>query len=484
MSLTVKTDNNNTYEESLKSQKPTIINQQVVKPPKGSMSAPITIPPLVIPPLNTNINYTFVEPAKTHKHPDLYDISTVKLPEEFNWHEPFDTDTEEIKQKKRLMSPIGNQMLCGSCWAISTASLLSDNFVISGIVDWMPMLSTTWSLMCYPQHKCQGGNPAILLSQIAKGGIVSENCADYSWCATNKYCNGDAKKHMEQQEIDLSTLIPEGCACYMKGKHYLYKIDDDIKSVYIGSPGVTEKNITTMIKKQVYTKGPVVGSFLVFKNFKSGKFTHMNGGVYLEQGNYEDAENEDNLSFSKEQVSGENYMGSHAISIIGWGIAKNIKTQKGNTDVPYWYCKNSWTDKWGNEGYFKMAMYPWNQMSVFEKRVLLNIGLNSIMAGGIIIPSVSQRPEEQTFEQIKDLNFKLLHDDDYYTKDILNKTGNDYGGKNNLSDKNIFKYIFIIIIVLAICIILYTLIIYIAPKLGNIFNKISRSSKSGRYGRY
>jgi len=54
-------------------------------------------------------------------------------------------------------------------------------------------------------------------------------------------------------------------------------------------------------------------------------------------------------------------VGGHAIVIVGWGIEKNPITLKSNGKIiqttPYWVCRNSWGESWGDKGYFKIAMY-------------------------------------------------------------------------------------------------------------------------------
>lgn len=37
--------------------------------------------------------------------------------------------------------------------------------------------------------------------------------------------------------------------------------------------------------------------------------------------------------------------GGHAIRILGWGMENN---------VPYWLCANSWSTRWGDNGFFKI----------------------------------------------------------------------------------------------------------------------------------
>lgn len=42
---------------------------------------------------------------------------------------------------------------------------------------------------------------------------------------------------------------------------------------------------------------------------------------------------------------------SHSVTIVGYGTAHYVS---GKT-LDYWICKNSWSDQWGEEGYFRIA---------------------------------------------------------------------------------------------------------------------------------
>lgn len=408
------------YQQRLRMAKPTRLGQQTIRPPPGALGAVSVIPPQIIPPINTNIQFDILPTFEVSQHPGLSAIDTAKLPKNFNWR--YDGDSSK---RSKIAKP-GNQMLCGSCWAISTAGIVADNHVVSGTVDWVPNLSTTWSLSCFPQHQCQGGNPAKLFQDISQHGIATNHCIDYSWCATNPECNGKATKHFEEGSgkdkagppADLSKTIP-GCGCYNADeKHYLYFVDPP-KSIAIGRGGVTKEHFLKSIKHHIYNNGPVQGGYLVFKNFRSGTFTKVNGGVYLENCVYDNTQNKEvSIRFDDKQTTAENYIGSHAIAIIGWGVEGGVVVDNEGTkkDVPYWYCRNSWTEKWGEGGYFKMAMHPYNKMSQFDTMVQLNTPKGKVMSGAMVMVKASEPPKEVSLPQIqqKFLELGRLHDDSYY----------------------------------------------------------------------
>jgi hypothetical protein len=378
-------------------------------------------PDIVLPPLNTNINFLkYSQVYSNQDHLDLhlsYQSSTIdvntEIPETYDWRFIYPIDDKSRKEKKKYIMPPDNQYLCGSCWAISTASVIGDAFVVAGLVDWRPEISTVYSLICYPQGKCEGGNPALLLQEIARGdGVPSKHCLDYSFCAKNDKCNGTATRHFEAQ--NMSQLLPKECGCYYPVEQYNYTINKDIKTLAIGQGATTIENLQSSIKKHILMNGPALTGYFVLKNFSSGYFTKINGGVYLDRANYVPGEP---LTFNDINSSGSSYKGSHAVAIIGWGIAKNIlyDTNKRG-DVPYWYCRNSWGPKWGaDNGYFKMAMYPFNKVAQFGKIIDIVDGNGQRhRCGGIITFTVSKPPQLKKFKTLSVKPPKLIKDEEWY----------------------------------------------------------------------
>ena len=339
----------------------------------------------------------------------LSDIETV--PTNFNWR--FDPE------KGGAIAKPGDQGLCGSCWAISAAGIIGDNFVVKGLnVDekgnkFIPDISTTWILINYGQQRCGGGNPGVAFQQIANNpiGLATNHCVDYSWCKTNDMCNGDAKKHMEANPMLLNNLIPYKGGCYYpENKHYLFKLYQQPNSIAIG---MKHKNGTLIkesewdqykinVKKHIMANGPVLGGFLVFENFMSGAFTKTtpNKGIYLENGVYPGAK--PSSGSPKSPTDPSNIKGAHAVALIGWGKEDNVDIGNGKMEsVEYWYCRNSWTEKWGDDGYFKMAMWPHNKLSQFDKIVTVNTPQGPKQSGGIVSIVATQKPELVDIDKIK-----------------------------------------------------------------------------------
>jgi hypothetical protein len=413
----------------------------------------------IVPPLNTAINFVHnTQSYSDQDHLELHlSVGNAPLPETFSWR--FDKfDSSELSKKKKLIMPPDNQYLCGSCWAISTASVIGDAFVVAGLVDWSPQISTTWALMCYPEGKCQGGSPATLLQDIARGtGIPSKHCVDYSWCAENESCKGMATRHFDAK--DLSSLIPTECACFYGGKdtqHYNYTINNDVKTLAIGHGATSARNIQDAIKKHILVRGPALTGFFVLQNFTSGYFTKvkMTKGVYLERCDYKPGQ----LSFSDSNASGLAYRGSHAVAIIGWGVAKDIVYDIDRTgkeyraDVPFWYCRNSWGN-WGYDGgYFKMAMYPWNKLSQFGKIVdIVDSSGNKHYCGGIITFSVSVPPTLKIFNSLRSKLPQYIQNIEYYKKSEQHVKKSERHFKQPSKWDNIlelFVLVFLVIIVI------------------------------------
>lgn len=380
--------------------------------------------------LRVNTDVDFVDHVEPLTKEDIiiqtidYVASNVdqQLPEQYDWRYvyPMDSQTTKIKKKMMILKP-DNQYLCGSCWAVATAGVIGDVYVVAGMVNWKPDISQTYPLINYPQAKCRGGNPAVLLNDISIGGIPSKHCVDYSWCSQTLECTTtDSASHFGK---DLSALLPKEKGCFFDVNHYIYTLDRrNIRTIVMdpSNPNVKADNVQRLIKEHIFTYGPVIGGFMTFKNFQSGAFAKTNNGVYLEKGDYL---KRGPLTFSSINVDGSNLSGGHAVAVIGWGVAKHTKVGNGPNDyadVPYWYCRNSWGTKWGEGGYFKMAMYPYNTIVQFTKTVTVRNPRTGVIqrTGGVLAIKVDKAPiKSDRLPGFKNPPTKLTHNINFYKTD-------------------------------------------------------------------
>ncbi|UUT40459.1 papain-like proteinase [carnivorous sponge associated iridovirus] len=373
---------------------------------------------LIIPPLNTDIRFSKELPTldlgsydpRQHKHSGKehpHKLHTHEhVHENFSWAIPTNHDSPLDLVKKSLIHEVSTQHACGSCYAVAFADTLSDCLVVSGAVGWSPNISATYLMSCIPMGKlhkgCFGGNPAAIAPYLENEPVADTSCIDYSWCSGDKeLCKSvSSARHFDAKTLasKLNDNMPKPCGCYYKGeKKYLYKIDTGSDVFFINNE-VPIDVFRNTIKSHILDFGPVIGGYVVLKNFFTGNFTdpHFNGGVYLDRADYNGYKG-GKLKFSDSMTS--EAAGLHAISIVGWGVAKNIQYDNDKVgDVPYWHCRNSWGKKWGNAGgYFKMAMYPFNKIAQFDKQVMTEIGGP---VGSMILIRATERPKQVDLQQI------------------------------------------------------------------------------------
>ena len=87
------------------------------------------------------------------------------------------------------------------------------------------------------------------------------------------------------------------------------------------------------IMKEVMKNGPIVVSFS-----PDYLFMHYKRGIYNSIGN---------TWLTKEEPKPEWVKVDHSVVLAGWGYDEEKQ-------VPYWLLQNSWGEKWGEDGYFKM----------------------------------------------------------------------------------------------------------------------------------
>lgn len=384
---------------------------------------------ICVPPLNTDVRFSTILPffnqdqSKAHpRKPHVHE----RYAENFSWNIVTDEDDETISEKKLLIHPIQNQHMCGSCWAMAMAAVISDCFVVSGLTSWMPNIAPTFIMMVVPPQdgnaQCNGANPAEVAVALEKIPVADNSCIDYSWCSNdNQLCtSSSAAAHFASSFGDkLNEKIPISSsenlgACYFPTEKFLFQIDEG-SDVFFVKDGVSPELFRKVIKAHIVDFGPPLAGYAVLRNFVDGHFTdpNINQGIYFERADYSSPL--PRLKFS--DVSDFDVTGFHAVRVLGWGMGKNVQYDNFKIgDVPYWIAANSWGDKWGQQnGYFKIAMYPFNKLSQFDAQVFSK----GSPIGGMILMRASCPPTSESLPQIQQRflsEIKRSMDDSDYKK--------------------------------------------------------------------
>jgi len=196
-----------------------------------------------------------------------------------------------------IIGIIPDQDPCGSCWAMSSSSVLSDRLCIA--TNEKEQLSPQYMVYC-GEHTfgCQGSSsPVVTWEQLVEQGTVSEDCIPF--VGHDGRCPDECKD---------GTPITDFMLVQAEGIVYPW--------------GETSELRVQAIQSEILENGPVTASLVTFSDFNQYK-----GGVYHR---------------SKDAVR----RGGHAVRIIGWGT-----TDEGED---YWLVANSWADRWGEDGCFRI----------------------------------------------------------------------------------------------------------------------------------
>uniref|UniRef100_A0A224XK56 Putative papain family cysteine protease n=1 Tax=Panstrongylus lignarius TaxID=156445 RepID=A0A224XK56_9HEMI len=208
---------------------------------------------------------------------------------------------------------------CGASWVFSTVSVASDRWNIMSNGSFRGRLSFQHLLSCNKRNRmgCKGGHLTKGWNWIHDFGLVKEEC--YRWTGDNNRC-----------------YLPKH-----KGATSAACIDDGRRSktkLYYTSPVYRIASDQYQIMKEIKDNGPVQATMDVFRDF----FLYESG-IYSCPANYKRSQG---YSFSPPI---KDYPGYHSVRIVGWGE----KVISGNL-IKYWIVSNSWGEKWGEGGYFRI----------------------------------------------------------------------------------------------------------------------------------
>ncbi|OQV22590.1 putative Cathepsin B [Hypsibius exemplaris] len=228
---------------------------------------------------------------------------------------------------------VRNQQHCGSCWAHTGASVISDRLCIRS--RWQ---NTSFKASVQDILTCNNQVPWNMTSSCS-GGFMDTPFA--MWTTSGQF-SGVVSGGENGTDTGCKPYTATDGACSLACSNAGYGISyakDKSHGVFaynLGLPYPSEKETPTSaavidaIRSDIMTNGPMAVGFDIYADFYlygAGVYRHTTGEA----------------------------MGGHALTVIGWG------TEGG---VDYWLMKNSWGPKWGSLGGFVKFLRGINHLGI------------------------------------------------------------------------------------------------------------------------
>ena len=220
------------------------------------------------------------------------------LPVEFDWR-----DVDGVN----YVSPVRNQGSCGSCYAFASMAMIEARQRVASKNRVQLVLSTQDVVSCseYAQG-CEGGFPYLIAGKYGEDfGVVEEQCNPY------------VGKDTSVCKTKLS------CTRYFTTDYY-----------YVG--GFYGACTSTLMQEELVKNGPFAISFEVYKDF-----LHYKSGVYHHVDVDSESGEDDHFGFDPFEIT------NHVVLVVGYGTDRM-------SGEDYWIVKNSWGEKWGENGFFRI----------------------------------------------------------------------------------------------------------------------------------
>ena len=227
------------------------------------------------------------------------------------------TDSLDLRTKYpkcRTIRMIRDQGGCGSCWAVSSMTSISDRYCIAKstqnstqerFFSYQDPLDCCADCQGSVKDMCGGGYMVSAFIYAMSKGVVTGDVY-----GSNVFC----KPYFASPYQPIS-VTPATCNSTCTSSSYTQTYKNDQVKTKAFEYGQGEAN---MIK--ALNNGPIAATMLVYQDLYVYK-----KGIYV--------------------VSSGRLLGGHGVRIVGYGV---------ENDVKYWIIANSWGSSWGEQGFFRM----------------------------------------------------------------------------------------------------------------------------------
>lgn len=242
---------------------------------------------------------------------------------------------------------------CGSSWAFAVSGVISDRLRIqSSVPSSYGMVLRHDNLS--PNYLMSHGNQCSQLRVLMKSETGVSNCSPLSTCQKGTpilafdFVQKDGCIGMRNDADPDNPAVD----VYKIGEFYSACLDIGGEMNYYFFPGqrqmraesrwtYTENNKNCM--KEIMERGPLVSCMNIYSDFlEKYKYGMKNDDVYYQPPGSIPKEN-------FETESGVKYLGTQAVSIIGWGEKKFY-----SETIEYWIVRFTWGTDWNGDGYAKI----------------------------------------------------------------------------------------------------------------------------------
>ncbi|CAM9798101.1 unnamed protein product [Ectocarpus sp. 8 AP-2014] len=220
-----------------------------------------------------------------------------------------------LKYKEKLLTPVINQEVCASCWAISVCHVISDRISLLTGGKIIRPLSFQELLSCFnPKGNnvgCElGGSPEAAFRHGVEKGFALDAEYPYVQQKTTRIVACNAIKQQGPR-----TFIQRGS---------VKSLCEDPSRYKEGSPQYMKiiKNNVKRMKTELYLHGPICCTIQVYKSMYSY----------------------DGLSIYEGPADDDEYVGGHAAVLFGF--AEEVNGVEEGFDGDTWFIKNSWSASW------------------------------------------------------------------------------------------------------------------------------------------